>query len=513
MESYGRRAFLTRVGSGLLISTAGLAVAGKLDLLGLLHANEPDRLEFGDLEPLVSLIQETPADALMRKLKGELDRGTKLRTLIAAAALANARTFGGQDYTGYHGFMALVPALEMSRRLPDDRAALPVFKVLHRNARRIQETGGRSDEVLRPVEPGASLDVEPRSRLLAAGRAGEFDAAEATLARVAVGGPQAVFDSLQPLVRDNIDVHQVVIAYRSWDMMQLTGEENGQVLLRQVLRHCIDRDEGRRRRGRSAPSIRELLPELVEAHGLAQPIAQTKHLTEPEMEELAQLVFASERDDAARAVAAQLAAGVSRDDVGEALSLAAVRLLLHDPGRSSGTAGKPAGSVHGASVGLHASDSANAWRGIAAATDAPDANASLVTAAWHAGGQSGRMDRSQPHHAGGRESAKAVPPDDILGAIGEALRGGDQVRSCALTERYGMLGRDPEVLTSVLIEPAILHDGALHHEKYFHTATVEYARTRPAFRWAHLVALTRVMASGYGFEAQGLDLSRRVLGI
>ena len=212
-------------------------------------------------------------------------------------------------------------------------------------------------------------------------------------------------------------------------------------------------------------------------------------------------------------MAAQLAAGVARDDIGEALSLAAVRLLLHDPGRSRGTEGKPAGSVHGASVGLHAADSANAWRGIAAATEEPNANACLVTAAWHAAGQSGRMDRSQPHHSSARESAQAVPREELIEAISETIRGGDQKQSCALVERYGEQGGDPEPLIPVLIEPTILHDGALHHEKYFHTATEEFARTRPELRWAHLIALTRVMASGYGFEAEGLELSRQVLGV
>jgi hypothetical protein len=512
MSSYNRREFLGKVGVGMLASAGGWAVADELDLLGIVHAKEPDRLDFGKLEPLVSLMQETPADALMPKLKTELDAGAELPTLAAAAALANARTFGGQDYTGYHCFMAIVPALAMSRRLSGNGAALPVFKVLHRNARRIQAEGGRRGEVLRRVEPVGSLDVDARSRLLAAGRSGEFESAEATFARVAARGPQAAYASLQPLVRDNIDVHQVVLAYRSWDMMRLAGEENAHVLLRQVLRQCIDRDENRRRQGRQAPSIRKLLPQLVDAHGLDRTIATTKRLALSELEELAQLIFSSDRDESAEHVAAQLAAGVSRDDIGEALSLAAVRLLLHDPGRSSGTKGKPKGSVHGASVGLHAADSANAWRGIAEHTDASNANACLVTAAWHAAGQSGRMDRSQPHHASARESAKRVPPDELLGAVAEALRGGDQRLSCALAERYGELGRDPEALISILIEPATLFDGALHHEKYFHTATVEFARTRPASRWAHLIALTRVMASGYGFEAQGLDLSRRLLG-
>jgi len=512
MGSYNRREFLGKVGVGMLASAGAWVVASEFDLLGIAYAGESDRLDLGKLEALVSLIQETSADGLMSKLKTRLDAGTALPTLATAAALANARTFGGQDYTGYHCFMAIVPALAMSRRLSGNRAALPLFKVLHRNARRIQEQGGRRDEVLRRVEPAGSPVDDARARLLAAGRNGEFASAEATFARVLARGPRAAYDSIQPLVRDNIDVHQVVLAYRSYDMLRLAGEENADVLLRQVLRQCIDRDENRRRQGRKAPSIRTLLPQLIDTHGLDRTIASTKRLALPELEELAQLIFSAGRDEAAGHVAAQLAAGVSRDDIGEALSLAAVRLLLHDPGRSSGSKGKPKGSVHGASVGLHAADSANAWRGIAEQTDASNANACLVTAAWHAAGQSGRMDGSKPHHASARESAASVPAGELLGAIEEALRGGDQRRSCALAERYGELGRDPEALISVLIEPATIFDGALHHEKYFHTATVEFARTRPAARWAHLIALTRVMASGYGIEAQGFEPARRVLG-
>ena len=141
MNGHNRRQFLGRLGSGVAASVVGLTVGSELDLLGILAANGadgPDRLDFGRLERLVSLMQETSADAVLPKLKGELDRGAELRTLVAAAALANARTFGGQDYIGYHCFMAIVPSLAMSAWLPGDRAALPVFKVLHRNTSRIQ---------------------------------------------------------------------------------------------------------------------------------------------------------------------------------------------------------------------------------------------------------------------------------------------------------------------------------------------------------------------------------------
>ena len=77
-----------------------------------------ETLSFGTMEPLVALLQETPVHKLLPRLVETMQAGTDLRTLVAAGALANARTFGGQDYTGYHAFMALVPALAMANELP-----------------------------------------------------------------------------------------------------------------------------------------------------------------------------------------------------------------------------------------------------------------------------------------------------------------------------------------------------------------------------------------------------------
>ena len=71
-------------------------------------------------------MQETPADRLLPAVVERIKAGKRFRQLVAAAALANARTFGGQDYDGYHAIMALAPAYQMSRELPECRQALPV---------------------------------------------------------------------------------------------------------------------------------------------------------------------------------------------------------------------------------------------------------------------------------------------------------------------------------------------------------------------------------------------------
>src|SRR5207253_5644514 len=96
-------------------------------------------------------MQETPAARLIPLVVERLRQGTALCDITAAAALANARTFGGEDYVGFHTMMAMAPAFHMAGELPEARRALPVLKVIHRNATRIEEFGGPRREVLHPV--------------------------------------------------------------------------------------------------------------------------------------------------------------------------------------------------------------------------------------------------------------------------------------------------------------------------------------------------------------------------
>ena len=141
MSQTSRRVFLADVGKGMMVASLGATVASELGLSPVMAGEFEDRLTFGRLEPLVSLMQDTPAAELQPILVEKLKAGTSLKTLIAAGALANSRTFGGTDYTGYHAMMALTPAYEMSQQLPTSRAALPVLKVLYRNSERIQAVG------------------------------------------------------------------------------------------------------------------------------------------------------------------------------------------------------------------------------------------------------------------------------------------------------------------------------------------------------------------------------------
>ena len=82
------------------------------------------------------------------------------------------------------------------------------------------------------------------------------------------------------------------------------------------------------------------------------------------VDEMSQTIFRGSAEQAAAAAAAALAEGVAPAALAEAISLAANQLILRDNGRTAAQAraNKPVGSVHGDSIGLHACDSANAWR-------------------------------------------------------------------------------------------------------------------------------------------------------
>src|SRR5215207_9272644 len=113
-----RRDFLADVGRGMLVAGLGAPLAFDLGLAPALAGDEPAALAFGDLEPLVALLQETPKDKLLPVVVEKLNHGTDLKRLTAAAAFANARTFGGENYFGFHTFMALAPAFGMAADMP-----------------------------------------------------------------------------------------------------------------------------------------------------------------------------------------------------------------------------------------------------------------------------------------------------------------------------------------------------------------------------------------------------------
>lgn len=516
MRNRDRREFLADVGRGMLVASVGPALALDLSLSPARAAEGPEALSFGKLEPLVALMQEPPPDKLLPALVEKLKEGIDLRTLTAAGALANARTFGGQDYTGYHALMALAPAFEMARELPEARRPLPVLKVLYRNTNRIHEQGGRKNEVLRPVKAAETPRDRPGGELLReATRRADTDAAEGLFAAQTKGPEGEAFNHLQFPVQDEVDVHRVVLAWRAWVLLDFTGKEHAHTLLRQSVRYCAQSERYRLDRKRAEPEVRTVLPKLLDQYKLLGRRLGERKAEDSWVEKLCQTIWAGGRSQAAEAAAAALADGFAPEAVGEAISLAANQLVLHDPGRRKehASAAKPEGSVHGDSVGVHASDAANAWRNIARVSDPRNAVASLIVGAYHTAGQGGGLNKQPyplPEHL---EKISAKDAATLLRETEAAIKEKDQARACALVHRYGELGHPERPAFEVLLRYAVSEDGALHAEKYYRTVTEEFAAARAAFRWRHLAALARVTASEYGQPAPGYAEACRLLKV
>src|ERR1041385_8033299 len=322
-----RREFLADVGRGMLVATVGYETATGLGLSSVLADEAGDALNFGPLESLVCLMQETPPGKLLPVLTEKLRSGTDLRTLVAAAALANARTFGGEDYVGFHTMMALAPAFHMAQELPKELQPLPVFKVLYRNTNRIQERGGRKEEVLHAVK-SASL---PEGRLggevlREAVRRKDVNGAEQTFAKLAEISADDAFNQLLYAVHDNTEVHRVVLPYRAWDLLGMIGKEQAHTLLRQSVRYCVKAESWQHTATWDQP--RTLLPKLLEGHKLLGRSPGERKAEDSWVDQFSQTLFKSTPEQAGEAAAASLAEGMSPSDVGEAPTLAANQLVL-----------------------------------------------------------------------------------------------------------------------------------------------------------------------------------------
>ncbi|MHB1422155.1 MAG: hypothetical protein ACYC3I_02940 [Gemmataceae bacterium] len=514
MRDKNRREFLADVGRGMLTASLGSAVAADLGVSRVWAGEAAEPLTFGTMEPLVVLMQETPLNKLLPLLVEKMKAGADLKTLTAAGALANARTFGGHDYTGYHALMALAPAYQMAAELPAEQRPLPVLKVLYRNSNRIQEEGGRKSEALHAVRPADLPPERDGGELLRqATRRRDQQGAEETFAALARGPIGEAFNHLQFAVEDEVDVHRVVLAWRSWVLRDLTGAEHAQTLLRQSVRYCVDAEKELFQRKRT-PEIRTVLPKLLDQYRLAGRKPGDRKAEDKWIADLAQTIYGAGRERAAESAAAALAEGMAPDAVGEALSLAANRLVLCDPGRKRADApDKPIGSVHGASVGVHASDSANAWRNIAAVSNARNTFASLICGAFHTAGQNGGQNKEPYPTAEHLGKIEAKDADRLLQRLESAIKDKDQSGASALVQVYGEQGYPVRRVFDLLLRYAVSEDGSLHAEKYYRTVTEEFAATRPAFRWRHVVALARVTASEYGRTAPGYAEARRLLNL
>jgi hypothetical protein len=508
-----RRDFLADVGRSMLVAGLGCTVAGNLGFSTAFADQGPESLNLGPYASLVGLIRSTPPDQLQAILVAKLKSGeVNNRQLIAAAALANAEAFGGQDYVGYHTAMAMLPALEMAKYLPAERQSLPVLKVIYRNSQQCQEHGGASKATLMALHAAEhSLEGDIGLKIRDACRHGSMEGAEQLFATVR-GSPKDALNALQPAVQDDINVHRFVFAHRTYGLVDLLGKEYAHTLLRQSVRQMVDFELDHKRRNQPDNPIRTLLPKLLDQYRLVGKALGMKDPGDSAVESLAKAVYDGPPARSADAVAAALAEGIDPEVVGEAISLASNMLVLRQ--------GADRWRTHGDSAGVHSSDATNAFRNMARNTDKQHAVSGLIVAAYHSASHTPFTGESYPldEH---RATIKATDAAGLLAECEDAVRSNDQGRAAAAIQIYGENNFPVHAVFEALIKYTISEDGRLHGEKYFHTVGEEFKTTRAAFRWRQITGLARVTASSYGynradeqgFRAAGYEDACRLLGV
>ena len=174
--------------------------------------------------------------------------------------------------------------------------------------------------------------------------------------------------------------------------------------------------------------------------------------------------------------------------------------------------------MHGDSIGVHACDSACAWRNLARVSNTRNTYACLIVGAYQVAldrvARGGDFLRWDPLPVGYHlRAVTSTDPQELLRQADEAIRQNLQAHAAAAVFRYGEQGHPARPVFNLLLRYAVSEDGALHAEKYYRTVVEEFAATRPAFRWRQLVALARVTASEFGRPAPGMAQAREILKI
>jgi hypothetical protein len=517
MSPAHRREFLSDVGRGMLAAGLGTTLAGDLGFSTAFAEQGSDSIPLGEYTSLVELMRNTPPEKLQPLLASKILKGeTNLKKLVAAGALANAVTFGGCDYVGFHTAMAMLPALEMSRQLPSARKPLPVLKVLYRNSQQIQNVGGGSTTTLHALTALKDTDLAVKGDLGAqirdACRKVNVDLGESLLATVG-DSPLDALNALQPAMQDDLNVHRFVFAYRTYGLVGLLGREYSYSILRQCVRFCANHEQNRLKGNRPESPIRAIVPKLLDQYKLAGKKLGNLDPGDDAVDKLSRTIYQGPRELAAEAVAAALAEGIDPEVVGEAISLASNLYVLRQ--------GPDKWRTHGDSAGVHSSDATNAWRNMARIAESRHAVSGLIVAAYHAGIQSAPFQTPPYPTDEHRDLIKVSDAAGLLAVTEDAIRHNDQGRATAAIQRYGDRGYPVKQVFNLMLKYAVSEDGRLHGEKFYQTVRDEYRSTRPTFRWQQVVALARVTTSAYGynredengFRAAGYEDACKLLGV
>lgn len=492
------------------------------------------------IEPLVTLVEQTPPERIVEKTLDVLRAGTPPHDVLTASALAVSRAselpadhHGGPVHpvSGIHGVHHL------SRRLTGDARFLPIVQNVALANKHIHdvETGPSAMLELEPLEAQAGgSKTTAQAFVTAMAQRHPLAAERYLLALLKRCKPGEILDLILSvaLPRAALDEHHFnypVFAARALDDI---GWEWADVILRPTVRYVAGHPPLYGAHGFPDHYVDELLrnyrdfatlERLIEEHRLLEidsAAGRGEHET-AWIGELGERI--SEPGNFRRIphlVAAALADGLSLEGAGEALSTGAAMLTLRGDFASADE--------------VHMHTAINARRYLLRLDGISLKNKLLGLLSWnrdpeiHFAGVHVRVPERTPYRpqadAAVIEALPSHGQDELLDAISESVaaqpvipaeRAREEIRNLvvwpsirhtlALAQKYAEDACDPEAYFARIAELACQDDvSEMHGYKFQQAVYEEYHSVAPPYRWVHLVAAIRHVAFFAGVQPKGI---------
>lgn len=304
---------------------------------------QPSLVRFADgIEPLVRLIEETPADRLLEEVAGRIKKGLSYRQLLAALFLAGVRNIPPRPNVGFkfHAVLVIHSAHQAALAGPDRDRWLPLFWCLdyfkRAQAQAIREGGWRMKPVAEGRVPAAEQALVAFRDAMARWDEEAADAAAAALART-LPLHEAFELFAHYAARDFRDIgHKIIYVANAFRTLEVIGHQHAEPIYRS-LAFALLRHEGKnpaqhdlpadRPGRRTLEALRKHKVSLTEGSKASPTEAAAVH-----QEVLQALRQGSEADLFALTWDALFQRRVAPALLWEALHLGAAELLMRQPG-------------------------------------------------------------------------------------------------------------------------------------------------------------------------------------
>jgi hypothetical protein len=490
----------------------------------------PQRVRYADdIEPLVQFIEETPRAEIVDRTLEKLRAGVPTRTMLMASALAVTRSSDlppGHHGGPLHPLAGMYAISKLVDRLEGEDRFLPILQHVALANKHVHDPVTGPFQLLEFAPLDASASASSRTADLAADGDGEVadargvEAAKAAFLLACSRGESnkadhlfqwlwqnvpaiEAFDLLMSVAipKNGLDDHYFLFPAYTWRGLELLGHEYLSVLMRPAVRYVA-----RFPAQRTVPEV----DALIEKHELLTRILRQR-TGDDETATIGQVGEAigqvNSYSDIPVLLAEALAAGLSMEGAGEALSIGAAALFMR--------------SLTGNPMDVHLHTSANVRRYLLRLDGLSKRNKLLVLLNWHTGPEvKSTQYRMEPAPQPDPAAVAALPhrsQEELLEAITQSIynqpptdwstvtnlgrmRAVPEVKGTVnLAQQYVNLRYDPAVLMQRLGE-IVCHDNftEMHAFKHHQAIVEEFHATREPWRWMHLVCGVQAAAISFG---------------